>query len=169
MNSLIVKCTACGTANRLPAGKQHLDPKCGRCGKKLPVLFKGQGTWFYAPLQEHSHKPEEQYAVIERISELMSGFVSDRDFLDMLRILQVAILQGEVQPEELTSLRGQLAEEFPAGDFRAAFGLFEPEVVLLGLTVSARAYALQVAEAALPDERRQLAEVLAEERLAGKG
>lgn len=37
MNSLIVKCTACGTANRLPAGKQHLDPKCGRCGKKLDL------------------------------------------------------------------------------------------------------------------------------------
>jgi N6-adenosine-specific RNA methylase IME4 len=33
-----------------------------------PVLFHGQGTWFYAPLQEHSHKPEEQYAVIERCS-----------------------------------------------------------------------------------------------------
>jgi N6-adenosine-specific RNA methylase IME4 len=35
---------------------------------KAPVLFHGQGTWFYAPLQEHSHKPEEQYAIIERCS-----------------------------------------------------------------------------------------------------
>lgn len=35
---------------------------------KAPVLFRGQGTWFYAPLQEHSHKPEEQYAIIERCS-----------------------------------------------------------------------------------------------------
>ena len=35
---------------------------------KAPVLFRGQGTWLYAPLQEHSHKPEEQYAVIERCS-----------------------------------------------------------------------------------------------------
>lgn len=33
-----------------------------------PVLFRGQGTWFYAPVQEHSHKPEEQYAIIERCS-----------------------------------------------------------------------------------------------------
>jgi N6-adenosine-specific RNA methylase IME4 len=33
-----------------------------------PLLFAGQGTWFYAPLQEHSHKPEEQYAIIERCS-----------------------------------------------------------------------------------------------------
>lgn len=34
-----------------------------------PVKFRGQGTWMYAPLQEHSHKPEEQYAVIERLSD----------------------------------------------------------------------------------------------------
>ena len=33
-----------------------------------PVRFRGQGTWLYAPQQEHSHKPEEQYAVIERCS-----------------------------------------------------------------------------------------------------
>jgi N6-adenosine-specific RNA methylase IME4 len=35
---------------------------------KAPVLFHSQGTWFYAPVQEHSHKPEEQYAIIERCS-----------------------------------------------------------------------------------------------------
>jgi N6-adenosine-specific RNA methylase IME4 len=35
---------------------------------RAPVLFRGQGTWVYAPLQEHSHKPEEQYAIIERCS-----------------------------------------------------------------------------------------------------
>jgi N6-adenosine-specific RNA methylase IME4 len=34
-----------------------------------PVKFRGQGTWMYAPLQDHSHKPEEQYAVIERLSD----------------------------------------------------------------------------------------------------
>lgn len=35
---------------------------------RAPVQFRGQGTWFYAPLQDHSHKPEEQYAIIERVS-----------------------------------------------------------------------------------------------------
>jgi N6-adenosine-specific RNA methylase IME4 len=35
---------------------------------KAPVLFRGQGSWFYAPVQDHSHKPEEQYAIIERLS-----------------------------------------------------------------------------------------------------
>ncbi len=33
-----------------------------------PVNFRAQPTWFIAPVQEHSHKPEEQYAIIERIS-----------------------------------------------------------------------------------------------------
>lgn len=35
---------------------------------KAPVNFRSQPTWINAPMQEHSHKPEEQFAVIERIS-----------------------------------------------------------------------------------------------------
>jgi len=33
-----------------------------------PIRFRGQGSWFYAPVQEHSHKPEEIFAIIERCS-----------------------------------------------------------------------------------------------------
>ena len=36
---------------------------------QAPVKFRGQGTWLYAPVQEHSHKPEEQYAIIQRLSD----------------------------------------------------------------------------------------------------
>lgn len=36
---------------------------------KAPVKFKSQPTWFNAPVQDHSHKPEEQYALIERVSD----------------------------------------------------------------------------------------------------
>jgi N6-adenosine-specific RNA methylase IME4 len=35
---------------------------------KAPVLFKAQPNWLFSPVQDHSHKPEEQYAVIERVS-----------------------------------------------------------------------------------------------------
>ena len=35
---------------------------------RAPVHFRSQPTWMFAPLQDHSHKPEEQYAVIERVS-----------------------------------------------------------------------------------------------------
>jgi N6-adenosine-specific RNA methylase IME4 len=33
-----------------------------------PVRFRSQPTWMNAPVQAHSRKPDEQYAVIERIS-----------------------------------------------------------------------------------------------------
>lgn len=35
---------------------------------KAPIQFHGQATWLFAPLQEHSHKPEEFYDIIERCS-----------------------------------------------------------------------------------------------------
>lgn len=59
---------------------------------------------------------EHAFAVLERASQLMVGFVSDRDFIDMLRVMQVAMMQGQVAPEQVETLRAQLAEEFPAGD-----------------------------------------------------
>jgi len=34
-----------------------------------PVNFRSQPTWINAPVQEHSRKPQEQFAVIERISD----------------------------------------------------------------------------------------------------
>lgn len=36
---------------------------------KAPIKFKGQMNWGFFPLQDHSHKPEEQYAIIERCSD----------------------------------------------------------------------------------------------------
>jgi N6-adenosine-specific RNA methylase IME4 len=35
---------------------------------RAPILFRSQPTWLFAAKQDHSHKPEEQYAVIERCS-----------------------------------------------------------------------------------------------------
>lgn len=35
---------------------------------KAPVRYRSQPTWFNAPVQEHSRKPAEQFAIIERIS-----------------------------------------------------------------------------------------------------
>jgi N6-adenosine-specific RNA methylase IME4 len=33
-----------------------------------PVNFRSQPTWINVPVQDHSHKPEEQFALIERVS-----------------------------------------------------------------------------------------------------
>lgn len=54
-----------GLGNYLRNATEHL--LLGTRGN-APVRFRAQPTWMFAPLQEHSHKPEEQYAVIERIS-----------------------------------------------------------------------------------------------------
>ncbi len=35
--SNIIVCPSCGAKNRIPADKQHLTPKCGRCGTLLSV------------------------------------------------------------------------------------------------------------------------------------
>jgi N6-adenosine-specific RNA methylase IME4 len=35
---------------------------------QAPVQFRSQPTWINAPVQDHSHKPEEQYPLIERVS-----------------------------------------------------------------------------------------------------
>lgn len=35
---------------------------------RAPVNFRSQPTWFTAPVQDHSHKPEEVFAIIERLS-----------------------------------------------------------------------------------------------------
>lgn len=36
---------------------------------KAPIKFKGQMNWGLFPVQDHSHKPEEVYSIIERCSD----------------------------------------------------------------------------------------------------
>lgn len=36
---------------------------------KGPIKFKGQMNWGFFPVQDHSHKPEEVYSIIERCSD----------------------------------------------------------------------------------------------------
>jgi putative heme-binding domain-containing protein len=59
---------------------------------------------------------ENGLAVLEQVSKLMGTFVSDRDFLDMLRLVEVSLIRGELFSDEVPTLRRQLAEEFPSGD-----------------------------------------------------
>ncbi len=56
--------------------------------------------------------------VLARMSQLMNGFLSDADFIDLLRVTQVALLRGKIDPSLVEPLRDQIAEEFPSGDPR---------------------------------------------------
>jgi len=55
-------------------------------------------------------------AILERASALLSGYLTDQDFTDLLRVMQLALLQGEVPPDDVADLRDQLSEEFPSRD-----------------------------------------------------
>ncbi len=54
-----------GLGQYLRTASEHL--LLGTRGK-APILYRSQPSWLFAPRQAHSHKPEEQYAVIERCS-----------------------------------------------------------------------------------------------------
>jgi len=54
--------------------------------------------------------------VLSGVLRMLDGFVSDRNFVDLLRVTQVAIARGGVKAEELPELRTKLAAEFPIGE-----------------------------------------------------
>lgn len=56
---------------------------------------------------------ENAYAVLARTSELLEGFVSDADFMDLLRAVQLALTQGRVQPDKVPAFAERIAAEFP--------------------------------------------------------
>jgi putative heme-binding domain-containing protein len=62
------------------------------------------------PSKEHSLE------VLQQVQKHLKTFASDGDFIDLLRLTQVAIHRGEVSADELISLKQLLAEEFPAGE-----------------------------------------------------
>ncbi|MGD9646176.1 MAG: HEAT repeat domain-containing protein, partial [Pirellulales bacterium] len=82
--------------------------------------------------------PETGLAVIQRASEFMQGFLSDDDFLGLLRVVEVALVRGEVKPEEVAALRTQLAEEYPALEPRMNRELVRLLVYLQDATVLPR-------------------------------
>ncbi len=41
-NSVIVACASCGAKNRFPLARMDEQPKCGKCGKSLPVEQLGR-------------------------------------------------------------------------------------------------------------------------------
>jgi putative heme-binding domain-containing protein len=61
-------------------------------------------------------QPEKEISlsILNRAEELMRGFVNDADFIGMLRVIQLALLRGGIEPEEVIELRTSLAEEYPA-------------------------------------------------------
>lgn len=92
--------------------------------------------------------------VLARISEMMTGFLSDADFADALRVAEVALHRGKVSPAKVTAFRDQIAEEFPAGDNRMNHSLIRLASYLGAEQVADRALAFIESDA--PTEDRSL-------------
>lgn len=65
-----------------------------------------------------SHDRETALAVLNRGAQALRGDISDPDFIDLLRVFQLAFELGRVAGDDVPELRRQLAEEYPAGEAR---------------------------------------------------
>ncbi|HUP78395.1 MAG TPA: hypothetical protein VM260_07490, partial [Pirellula sp.] len=54
--------------------------------------------------------------VIDNLMRLSQGFVSDADFVDLLRVLEIALHLNAVEPASIPALKALVDKEFPAGN-----------------------------------------------------
>ena len=59
---------------------------------------------------------ETSYSILARGSKFMEGFISDNDFIDMLRAMQLSLVQAEVVPRDIPGFARRIASEFPSAD-----------------------------------------------------
>ena len=57
-------------------------------------------------------------AIIAKSVDLMEGFMSDRDFVDLLRVQQLALIRGGLKPTDVPKLGKRLALEYPSSSHR---------------------------------------------------
>ena len=81
---------------------------------------------------------ETTWAIVDRCSQLMEGYLSDQDFLDLLRVVELALLQADIPGDKVPELRRQLSEEYPSQDPRMNRELVRLLVYLQDPTVAPR-------------------------------
>lgn len=65
-----------------------------------------------ATLNAHASRAH-AYQILARVSQLQQGFLRDSDFNDLLRLTQLALVRGQVDPTKVPAFTEQMAEEFP--------------------------------------------------------
>lgn len=78
------------------------------------------GTVIWGSVGLLAIKPEDKLVArtFQRGRELMQGYVSDEDFISLLRLFELCLQSAEYDPEFLASFGSQVANEYPAGDIR---------------------------------------------------
>jgi putative heme-binding domain-containing protein len=56
--------------------------------------------------------------ILARSGSLLEGYLTDDDFLGLLRVMQLALIKGQIKPDDATELRAKLSAEYPAQDNR---------------------------------------------------
>ena len=56
---------------------------------------------------------EQGYEVLAKSSHLMDGFLTDNEFVDLLRVVQLALTQCNVQPVRVEGFTKRIVSEFP--------------------------------------------------------
>ena len=59
---------------------------------------------------------ENAIKVLARASEFMNGNINDRNFVDFLRVMQLAVIRGNIDPNSIPAFQERIAEEFPSGN-----------------------------------------------------
>ena len=59
---------------------------------------------------------DRSYQVLAKASELMQDFISDADFIDLLRVVQLSMVAGNVDPTRVPAFAAQIKSEFPTSN-----------------------------------------------------
>ncbi len=62
--------------------------------------------------------PTEESAcqIIDRVAHFMEGFINDVQFANLLRVAQMAMFRGNVNPDQIPDFAARIVDEFPAGN-----------------------------------------------------
>ena len=75
------------------------------CSSRGRLLFR---------LQNPNWKPLTVFLLV--VASSWKDFVSDTDFIDMLRAMQLALVQAQVSPSDIPGFARRVASEFPSAD-----------------------------------------------------
>lgn len=77
----------------------------------LPTFIQGS----LATLNAHPSL-QNSYLILAKVSERLQGFVRDPDFFNLLRVTQLALVRGQVDPGKVPGFTEQMLEEFPTAN-----------------------------------------------------
>lgn len=100
------------------AGRQLLQRVPSETWKENLINSNDQRIFIQSALALMAAAPslEHAYDVLAQSSRLSESFVSDENFIDMLRVMQVALAQGNVDPAKVPALAQRMGNEFPTGN-----------------------------------------------------